>query len=809
MKKKGYIGIATVVALSLWTGTSFSAKAQSGQSATGSLRNQGQLSPSAHTLNTGMTRIVSQSINQTGQTPSAKINDRQMIVMLKNRQTKPFTLAGTTVVPQNGKLVFDGYEVLRVNDDQNYDEVLRKVQQAPEVKSANPNYIQHLSYTPTDSLIKQQWYLKKMNLYSAWNINKGNTNPVTIAVLDTGVDANNPELAGKVLQGYNFVDKNTDTFDNEGHGTAVAGLIAANANSGNMVGVDFNAKILPVKVADANGELQDSLIIQGIQYAIDHGAKIINMSFGGTNFDQAMSDELKKAHDAGIILVAAAGNSGTSAWEFPASDENVISVGAVDQTNYPSSFSNYGSWLDVTAPGQDVMSLGLNNSYIVGSGTSFAAPLISGTAALIASLHPTWTPQEVEWSIEASTQANTAHLWDPNFGYGVADAYQALKETLPSGISSVPSEAAKSIKLQSGTASTRAFILPNEKDWYQFTVNGKQPVTLQFSGGTSTMDLVGDLYKSSNGKVTKLVTIDNQPDGKGETYTFTPGPGTYDLVVYDYYGHWSSKPYSVTETVHAVPQPTASVKTGTFEKPFSVGLSAPSGDTIKYTLDGTDPTPTNGSTYTKPISLSKTTTIKAMTISPSTGTYSGISTFTYTFQKALFPDIAGYWAEPEITFLAQNKVITGYSNGLFGPTDKVTRAQTAKMVADQLKLASVKPNFQDVPSSLYAYGQIGALEKAGIIQGTSATTFSPDSNLTRAQAAAILVKAYHLTGTTSQTFKDVKKGYWAASAIDTLVAHHIVTGYSDQTFRPESKITRAEFSVMLAKVLNPSFDKRT
>ena len=235
----------------------------------------------------------------------------------------------------------------------------------------------------------------------AWAISQGTG--VLVAVIDTGIDYTHPDLATNYAGGYDFVSNDGDPLDDHGHGTHVSGTIAAAMNNltGNpaaeegVAGVAPNARILAYKVCGPDGSCSDFAVAQAIAQAVTDGAKVINMSLGGPEYSQAMYDAVQDAWGAGLVIVAGAGNDGTTAEFYPAAFNNVISVGAFDEDHRRASFSNYGTWVDISAPGNVIMSSypmascattgapGDTGCYTWLSGTSMATPHVSGAAALV------------------------------------------------------------------------------------------------------------------------------------------------------------------------------------------------------------------------------------------------------------------------------------------------------------------------------------------------------------------------------------------------------------------------------------------
>lgn len=323
----------------------------------------------------------------------------------------------------------------------------------PAVEYAEPNYIYHALASPNDTYYSSyQWNMRIMNADTGWDIYKGSSS-VIIAVIDTGVSVAHPDLADKITAGanagYDFVDNDNNPTDANGHGTHVAGIAAAMTNNGTGVaGVDWNAKIMPVRVLDASGSGDTNDVSSGIYWAADHGAKVINMSLGDSAYSQTVQNAINYAYGKGVVVVAAAGNNGNSTVFYPASGAHVISVAATDSFDNRASFSNYNSFVDVAAPGVNIWSTFWNsgsNTYQYESGTSMATPHVAGLAALVAGLHTGWTPDQIENLIESTATDRGAAGRDNYYGFGRIDVRAALNwQSAPNhfNISAVPNQIA-------------------------------------------------------------------------------------------------------------------------------------------------------------------------------------------------------------------------------------------------------------------------------------------------------------------------------------------------------------------------------
>ena len=256
--------------------------------------------------------------------------------------------------------------------------------QSPLVVQTEPDfYVTAQQTAPNDPYYSQQWALPVMQVPAAWPLLPTNAPTVAVAVIDSGICADHPDLAGRILPGYDFVQNDTTPQDEYHHGCEVSGVIAANINNNlGVAGVAANARIMPLRVLDANGSGPYSNVAAAIVYAADHGAQIINLSLGGTVPSTTLQDAVDYAVAHGVLVVAAAGNTNGGAVIYPAAYANVVAVASVDRNLQTSSFSAVGPQVDLRAPGRDILTTTLNGSYIASSGTSFAAPQVAGIAAL-------------------------------------------------------------------------------------------------------------------------------------------------------------------------------------------------------------------------------------------------------------------------------------------------------------------------------------------------------------------------------------------------------------------------------------------
>jgi subtilisin family serine protease len=234
---------------------------------------------------------------------------------------------------------------------------------------------------PNDPLWRDSWSLTKVRAPAAWKVTRG-TAEVVVAVLDTGVDASHPDLHGALVEGWDAVNEDADPNDDHGHGTLVAGVVAARSNNGiGGVGACSRCSVMPVKVIGPDGRGSSADITEGIIWAADHGASVINLSFVMSGRDAGIAAALEYARSKGVLIVAAAGNSGSADVTFPAGEPGVVSVTGTDAADGRYAWANYGSWVMLAAPGCSP-STKAGGGYADFCGTSSAAAFASGVAAL-------------------------------------------------------------------------------------------------------------------------------------------------------------------------------------------------------------------------------------------------------------------------------------------------------------------------------------------------------------------------------------------------------------------------------------------
>ncbi|MFC2044632.1 S8 family serine peptidase, partial [Chloroflexota bacterium] len=380
---------------------------------------------------------------------------------------------------------FAGFKVLQIPEGKTVEEMVALYSEQSTVEYAEPNYVRRLTWTPNDPNYSWQWHFDQINLDAAWDVdtttpNHGGDPSIIVAVIDSGVAYETygeyekaPDLANtNFTNGWDFVNDDAHPNDDNLHGTHVTGTIAQSTNNSlGVAGIAFNTTIMPIKVFDSLGNGTVDQEAESFYYAADHGAHVINLSAGGPGSSVTEENAVAYAHNAGVTIIAAAGNDYQSgnAPSYPAAyDEYVIAVGATRYDQTRSYYSNTGSYLDIAAPGgdtsvdqsgdgypdgvlQQTFSTGdvTNFGYYFLQGTSMATPHVAGVAALILAKFPTWTPAQVRYAMESTATDKGATGRDDEYGWGLIDALAAVGTDAPSVITN----AATNITTTSATVS--------------------------------------------------------------------------------------------------------------------------------------------------------------------------------------------------------------------------------------------------------------------------------------------------------------------------------------------------------------------
>jgi hypothetical protein len=430
----------------------------------------------------------------------------------------------------HGAAVVDEIQQIRVKRIKVPAHVLETVREAlshnPHVEFVENNFMAEPSTTPNDSYYPSQWHLPKINAPSGWDITTGSES-APIAIIDSGVDPSHPDLAIKLIAGYNFVLNNTDTHDVLGHGTAVAGTAAAITNNvTGVAGLACDNSIMPLVVLDSNSYASYYNIARAITYAVERGVKVLNISIGGASSSSTLQSGTDYAWNKGALIFASAMNYNTSTPYYPAACPNVVAVAATTSSDTKASFSNYGTWVDIAAPGDYIYTTKNGGTYSYWSGTSFASPLTAGLAALIWSVNPSLTNAQVYDILTQNTDDLGTLGFDQYFGYGRINALKSLlaaidnvpdtDTTAPVASITSPSNSATVSGIITVSASASDNVGVSKVELY---ING----TLFASDSSSPFTFTWDTTKYANSTYTlKAIAYDGSGNvGQSATVTVT------------------------------------------------------------------------------------------------------------------------------------------------------------------------------------------------------------------------------------------------------------------------------------------------
>jgi len=296
----------------------------------------------------------------------------------------------------------------------------------PEVEFVEPDHLCYPVSTmePDDPMYTSQWHLPAISCPTAWGMTSG-SDQITIALCDTGVEATHPDLASKLVPGWNVVDNNSDTSPVASHGTWTAGTAAATGN--NSIGIAspaLNCRIMPVRVSSLlSGAAMQSDLAAGVVWAADHGARVASVSYMGAA-NSTMMDAGRYIQSKGGVLVMAAGNTGTynSAPDTP----DIIVVSATAPGDSLAGFTTTGAYVDLSAPGSSILTTAPGNAYQAVSGTSFSTPLVAGAIGLMLSVKPDLTPVQIDTILKVTADDFGPAGWDPGYGWGRLNVGRAI-----------------------------------------------------------------------------------------------------------------------------------------------------------------------------------------------------------------------------------------------------------------------------------------------------------------------------------------------------------------------------------------------
>jgi hypothetical protein len=802
-----------------------------------------------------------------------------------------------------------------------------------------------------DPLVEKQTYLQQIHAEQAWDRTKGNDS-IIIAVVDTGIDLNHPDLQPNLVPGVNLLDSKQPPQDDNGHGTNVAGVLAAVGNNDKgITGIMWTAKIMPVKALEADGSGGEAKLAEGIRYAVDHGAQIVVLSLGLNKYSTLMSETVRYAEEHNVLLVAATGNEGNSV-KYPAAYSTVLAVGGMTPDLTADTRSNKGLEIDLVAP-WDVFTTAAGGSYEYKDGTSMAAPQVAAVAALAWSQHPELNAYQIRQLLRQTADDLGAPGWDASTGYGLLRADRAVTEipltdiyepnnrkdqaksiSISKMISAsftggsdldwyyldapydgtaqltVDLQEGQSVSVQhtdaagtftSGTAGPgtpielkvskgrnyvllqmadrnlktempyrltttftiyrdqfedndrqfKAYVLPSQslsltgtfhqsgdQDWFEFPVEQSGSVSIELSTDTARMDPI--LFVQKQGE--KAYSVDDNEDGVSESLDLPKVfPGSYYIRVTNVkeYSFPVNGEYTLTINYDAKQMDPNEPNDRSYQA-TAVSLETPyyglidkvaDWDWFQFTLpeesfaqisvadipDGSSMFMSMYDGMMKPVyNADGVLAMQASQRLPAGSYYVKLNAnqafdrSRYTFMVSAKPltggfvDIRGHWAQNAIMALTEKQIVNGYDNFTFRPDQTITRAEATAILGRAFTLTQQKPiSYTDLLPAHWAYAWIARAAYKGIIDGYPDQTFAPDQPVSRMEMTAMIARSMNISGNQrgAAPFTDVDDTYWGSSILKQMKAGGWVGGYANGSFRPDQQATRAEFIAMLTKIM--------
>ncbi len=757
-----------------------------------------------------------------------------------------------------------------------------------------------------DPELGKQTYLTQIGAQKAWETVRSQTERI-IAIVDTGIDLDHPDLKGNLVPGTNLVKKGAPPDDDNGHGTSVAGVIGAAGNNGRGVaGILWNAKLMPIKALDENGDGTEQELGEAILYAVKNGASIVVLSVGLHRYSPYMQDIVQYAESKGVLLVAAAGNDGErfkekAAVKYPAAYPTVLAVGGVRANGTMDPRSNPGSELDVVAP-WNVFTTAMGGLYKKEEGTSMAAPQAAAAAALVWAQNPDFKPYQIRELLRQTAKDIGAPGVDPKSGYGVLQVDKAIAASLKADAFE-PNESMRAAAVfPLFTQITAALDGASDQDWYTIEVPFDGTLTLSYEGLVSsgtvppirTSHYAGGKLQASvdtklasgtidlkvkKGKQTIKLALANQTDSRMLPYkltsTFAMNPDEYERNDKAYEAFTlPPRTQSITGSFHQKGDQdwfvvtfqqggklnlSVSVSTARIDPALAVQKAGQSLQLFDEASEGeTEQSPvitvTPGKYYIRvhnAISSEASPTIgtykldidytpvyedpnepndksyEAFMVKPGTeylgvvDSYSDVDWFQHrvTGESLVSITVTGVPANRDVKLIVYDKKMKQLASASTGNSGKL---QTAELLLKPdiyyVKLTSNAPfdqqyyrlrmnadlligGFRDLAGH-WAADQIVDLNKRGIVNGTGGYRFEPKRAITRAEAVAMVVKAYNPIGgplAATSGFKDLPTGHWASNAVRTAVQQGWVSGFPDGTFKPSQPVTREEMAMIIGK----------
>jgi len=777
------------------------------------------------------------------------------------------------------------------------------VGQALKVKALQADPV---SFIANDPSLSKQSYLSQIGARKAWETVREQTN-ITIAIVDTGVDLNHPDLKENLVEGYNILSPNKPPMDDNGHGTGVAGVVGAVGNNGiGISGILWRAKLMPIKALDYHGDGTEQDLGEGILQAVRSGAKIVVLSVGLYRYSPYMEDIVKYAESKGVLLVAAAGNDGLLlgskvAVKYPAAYPTVLAVGGVKPDNTPDKRTNSGPELDIAAP-WNVYTTSLGSGYRKDEGTSLAAPQVAAAAALVWAKNPNFKPYEVRELLRQTARDIGVAGHDEVSGYGLLQIDKAVTAELKKDAYEPNNRSTEAGKFPLQSNIVAELTAPSDQDWFYIDAPAAGEIILKYESlaskeqGTQPIRIThvvgGKVQSSENIKLaSKSITI-AAAEGRhyfqisfanpnnttsipySLTNSFLPAPDDYEpndksFEAYNLQprsqtikGNFHKKAdrdwFAIQFTENGKLQLTLSTDTVRIDPGLAVQRAG--GQLITYDTEG------EGATEQSPVIsvtpgkyLIRVHNANSTDASPTIGTYTLAIEYTKQYSDPNEPNDKSYQAltmksgteyigvfdkktdvdwfqyrltEPgavslQVTDIPGSAVMTlehydktltklqtaqSKSGGKLQTSEQVMQPGVyyVKLMSNQafdsqyyrlkLQVSPLVSGFSDI-SNHWAKKEIIALTDRGIINGIGNYRFAPDRSITRAEAVAMIVKAYNppLNTAGNRRFADVSPAHWANEFIARAVQQGWINGFPDGSFKPDRPITRAEMAVIIGK----------
>jgi hypothetical protein len=709
-----------------------------------------------------------------------------------------------------------------------------------EVRYIQPNRRVEIHARPNDELLRYQTYLGPIQAEKAWDTVTANRS-ITIAIVDTGVDLDHPDLKSNLVPGYNLIDEKKPPEDDHGHGTSVAGVIAAAGNNrSGIAGILWNARIMPIKALEADGSGSEDRLGRGIKHAVDNGAKIVVLSLGLYKYSNYLQEIVDYAESKGVLLVAASGNDG-EAVKYPAAYPTVLAVGGVDEQKRTEPDSNRGPEIDLVAPWR-VYTTALGGGYDYNEGTSMAAPQAAAVAAMLLARHPDWTPAQLRSQLRHTAEDIGPPGWDPATGYGLLRADQALSMPYQADPFE-PNDTRQQAKTFAIDRTLTAELNgAQDRDWYAIPApyDGELTITIRTPSAGDLSRLQAQFVV--NGRpiqtftdLTKpiTVTVDRgtgylEISGRGDVRSAVAYEMTSKFTIYRDGFEDNDRQFKA----YTLPSAVQSLK-GTFHQ-----LNDQDWFVYNVTEEGTLQVKVSGDTYRMDLAI----------------------WLQREGEKALFFDY-GDEGKPEISRILdvfpgkyyiritneaisqESHPVTGeytlyidYAKKLVDPNEPNNKAYQATVMSPN---ASYQGNFSDrtdedwftftVKTESYvtlALDQIPAdrvismalldnkerqlragVNDWGVRSQTLEQKLDPGTYYVKLAANQSITKSlYELKVNVEPLiagFRDIN-GHWAQAAISEMSNKGIIRGYADYTFRPDNRITRAETAQILVNALGLS-----